>query len=214
MGKKKKPSFLSNMGTVTEYILCFCKSEKDAPPFIYGETTLNKKYPINNAGNGLNILTFPKGSVKFKMKDQRIKPVDMSEGNIKTVLLDEVCILNGVNANDFRLEGEWRYGPEKILELAKTGEEIVISQIPFRPNHIKSGGEPKKMKNLLSISHYEMATYEDATKESIALFGANAFDYPKPEKLIYTLINSVTEEGDIVLDSFLEVPQQLLLHTK
>jgi adenine-specific DNA-methyltransferase len=43
---------------------------------------------------------------------------------------------------------------------------------------------------------------EDATAESIALFGPDAFDYPKPEKLLFTLINSVTSPGDLVLDSF------------
>src|SRR4051812_10022672 len=59
------------------------------------------------------------------------------------------------------------------------------------------------MKNLLSVAHYQMSTYEDATEESIKLFGdAHAFDYPKPEKLIMTLISAVTDEGDWVLDSF------------
>jgi adenine-specific DNA-methyltransferase len=48
-----------------------------------------------------------------------------------------------------------------------------------------------------------MSTYEDATDESRALFGeAAAFDYPKPERLISTLLGAVTSEGDLVLDSF------------
>lgn len=48
-----------------------------------------------------------------------------------------------------------------------------------------------------------MSTYEDATAESRALFGeAAAFDYPKPEKLIRTLLAAVTDQGDLVLDSF------------
>ena len=48
-----------------------------------------------------------------------------------------------------------------------------------------------------------MSTYEDATKESINLFGDNAFDYPKPEMLISVLIQCATSPGDLVLDSFL-----------
>ena len=47
-----------------------------------------------------------------------------------------------------------------------------------------------------------MDTYEDATKESIALFGKDNFDYPKPERLISVLVGAVTQEGDLVLDSF------------
>jgi len=201
--KKKKPSFLSNMGSVTEFVLSYGRNKTKSPNFIFGETTKNKKYPFNNAGNGLNILEFPANSVCFNIQDQIIEPKDMSEGKIITKLLDSVIVKNGRNQNSFKLEGEWRYSQAKLNEIVANGEMIVISKEPFRPNHVKDGGQPKKMKNLLSIAHYEMATYEDSTSESISLFGSNPFDYPKPEKLIQTLISSVTEENDLVLDSFL-----------
>lgn len=200
--KKKKPSFLSNMGSITEYVLAYAKDSRYAPPFIYGETTVGKKYPFNNAGNGLAVLTFPAGYVRFSMPDGKVPPQNMSEGKIITKLLDEVIIENGVNKNEFRLEGEWRYSQAKLDAIVAAGEEIVISKVPFRPNHVKSGGEPKKMKNLISVAHYGMDTYEDATKESIALFGKDNFDYPKPERLISVLVGAVTQEGDLVLDSF------------
>ena len=201
--KKKKPSFLSNMGSITEYVLVYTKDYRYAPPFIYGETTAGKKYPFNNAGNGRAILEFPANSVRFNMPDGHIKPQDMSEGKIITILLDDLYIVDGYNANKFRLEGEWRYSQQKLNTIVDNKEEIVISKIPFRPNHIKEGGEPKKMKNLISVAHYGMDTYEDATKESITLFGENNFDYPKPEKLISVFVGAVTEENDLVLDSFL-----------
>jgi len=38
------------------------------------------------------------------MDDQVIAPMDMSEGNIITKLLDELIIENGKNKNSFRLE--------------------------------------------------------------------------------------------------------------
>ena len=41
--RKKKPSFLSNMGVVTEYILAYAKCKKSSPPFTYGTTTEGKK---------------------------------------------------------------------------------------------------------------------------------------------------------------------------
>lgn len=203
--KKKKPSFLNaNMGGITEYILAYAKDKNYSPPFIGGYTTENKKYPINNAGNSIQILTFPPESVEFNCPDDIVQPQDMSEGNIITELLDTLEILHGRNKNAFRLKGEWRYSQKKLDEIIKNKERIIISKIPFRPNHIKSGNEPKKMKNLLSIAHYNMSTYEDATEESRNLFGdADAFGYPKPEKLIQTLINAVTEPEDLVLDCFL-----------
>jgi adenine-specific DNA-methyltransferase len=202
--KKKKPSFLNaSMGVVTEYILAYAKNRPLSPPFVSGVTTVGKKYPLNNAGNSLGVLTFPAGKVVFKCPDQIFKPQDMSEGNIKTSLLDKLEVKNGRNLNEFRLEGEWRYSQKTLNEILLTNEQIVISKSPFRPNHIKDGGEPKKIKNLLTVAHFGMSTYEDATAESEALFGsANSFDYPKPELLISTLIQTVTKKGDIVLDSF------------
>ncbi len=202
--RKKKPSFLSNIGVVTEYILIYAKRKELLPPLTYGETTKGKKYPFNNAGNGIRDLVFPPKSVIFKMADGIIRAQDMSEGNIITELMNDVIIENGYNKNEFTLRGEWRYSQQKLNDILLKNEEIIISKVPFRPNHIKTGGEPKKMKNLLSVAHYNMATNEDATEESRKLFGmADAFDYPKPEMLISTIIHCCTNEGDVVLDSFL-----------
>lgn len=152
--RKKKPSFLDrNMGIVTEYILSYAKNKRQSPSFIEGLTTKGKKYPINNAGNGLKVLSFPKGSVLFRCPDQIFRPQDMSEGNIKTILLDDLMVVNGKNVDVFRLEGEWRYSQETINQIISKNEQIVISRNPFRPNHIKNGDEPKKIKNLLSRGH-------------------------------------------------------------
>lgn len=201
--KKKKPSFLAKMGSVTEYVLAYAKSKNKAPDFTYGTTTAGKKYPINNAGNGRAILTFPPRSVKFSLDDGIVRAQDMSGGNIKTILLNDVDIQGGTNVNEFSLDGEWRYSQETLLKIIDNGELITISKAPFRPNHIKAGGERKKMSNLLSIDHFQIGTYEDATQETRALFAEDPFAYPKPEKLISILLSAVTTPGDLVLDSFL-----------
>lgn len=202
--KKKKPSFLSNMGSITEYILSYSKNKIFSPSFIFGTTTEGKKTPINNAGNGVKIIKFPPKTVKFNIKDQVVKSQDMSEGNIITKLLNDVTIKNNFNENEIVLEGEWRYSQETINELISNKEEFFISKIPFRPNHIKTGGKPKKMKNLLSVFHYNISTNEDATAESETIFGnKKSFENPKPEMLIKILIEAVSNENDLVLDSFL-----------
>ncbi|MBP7822358.1 MAG: site-specific DNA-methyltransferase [Candidatus Moranbacteria bacterium] len=151
--KKKKPSFLAGIGVITEYVVAFAKNKLNAPIFVYGETTKGKKYPFNNAGNSINILEFPPNSVTFRISDQTIAPQDMSEGRIITELLDALVIDGGKNKDTFRLRGEWRYSQAKLDEIIANGEQIIISKVPFRPNHIKDGGEPKKMHNLLSIAH-------------------------------------------------------------
>ena len=50
----------------------------------------------------------------------------------------------------------------------------------------------------------EVGHNQEAKKEIIALFGGeNAFDTPKPERLMSRIINLATSPGEIVLDSFL-----------
>jgi adenine-specific DNA-methyltransferase len=148
-------------------------------------------------------LHFPANSVEIAMPDQVVRAQTMSEGRIKTTLLDDVTVVARRNANAFRLEGEWRYSQRKLDAILAAGETVRISKIPFRPNHIRIGGEPKKMKNLLSIAHYGLPTYEDAAAESRLLFGKSSFDYPKPEGLIHALISASSAPGDWVLDAFI-----------
>lgn len=203
--KKKKPSFLhANMGTMTEYVLCILRNKNAAFPFSVSQTTAGKKYPLNNAGNARTTLTFPAGSIEFNLPDQVIAPQDMSEGNIHTVLLTETQIENGRNANEFSLEGEWRYSQKTLNEIVESGEKITISKIPFRPNHVKAGGEIKKLHNFIAPSTYGVGTNEDASAEVAALLGTEYFQNPKPVSLIEHLTKAVTYDSRdaTVLDFF------------
>lgn len=49
----------------------------------------------------------------------------------------------------------------------------------------------------------DVGTNKSAGDESVALFGNNPFDYPKPEALISKILELTTKPGDLVLDSFL-----------
>jgi adenine-specific DNA-methyltransferase len=205
--KKKKPSFLHrNVGKVFDYVICYAKNASVTTAFSVETTTLGKKYPFNNAGNGRATLVFPPETVEILMPDQTVTAQDMSGGNIYTVLKKDLIIKNHRNANELVLEGEWRYSQDKVNELIAGQEPIVISKIPFRPNLVKTGGEVKKMKNVLSPTSYSCETNEDATAELEALFGkGNApFDTPKPVGLIKLLIQAITydTQDGIILDFF------------
>ena len=51
--------------------------------------------------------------------------------------------------------------------------------------------------------HEEVGHNDEAKKEIHELFGkANAFDTPKPERLLFRVLQISTSEGDLVLDSF------------
>jgi adenine-specific DNA-methyltransferase len=203
--KKKKPSFLhDNVGSMTEYVVCITRNKSFTFPFSVDTTTAGKKYPINNAGNSLGVLTFPDGSVRFATQTAEYDPQDMSEGNIITRLLDKVTVVGGVNQKTFRLEGEWRYSQAKLDEIVADGDLITISKAPFRPNHVKAGGEVKKMHNLLTPATYGVGTNEDGTAELEQLMGGSYFDNPKPTSLVRVLAQAVTYDDPtaIVLDFF------------
>ncbi len=204
--KKKKPSFLrTNLGSKFEYIICYSKNKFESGAFSVDFTTQGKKYPFNNAGNAAQDLIFPAGSVNFtSMPDGIVEPQDMSEGNIKTILKTQLVIKNGVNANDFILWGEWRYSQKTLKEIIDNKEKITISKIPFRPNHVKSGGEIKKIHDLLTMEHYSVGTNEDATDEQTKLLGTTCFSYAKPLNLIKFLIQAITHSNhhSLILDFF------------
>ena len=203
--KKKKPSFLhQNIGKLTDFILAFNKEKAKSVAYSVETTTEGKLTPLNNAGNPLGVLRFHAGSVEFGCGDGLYRAQDMSNGNIMCRLLDDVIINNGVNINTFRMEGEWRYSQDKLDQVAGSEDKLYISRIPFRPNHIKQGGEAKKMKNILSPNHYDMETNEDGTRQIVNMFGRDVFDNPKPEKLIRYLLKSVTYEfmDAVMLDFF------------
>ena len=126
----------------------------------------------------------------------------MSEGNIKTELLDDVHIRNGTNCNPFRLRGEWRYSQAKLDEFVAAEAEISISKIPFRPNYVNRSGEQKKTANLLSYRINAVPTNEDATEEARRVFGNDVVAYPKPEGLLKYLVGAVSHGDDLVLDFF------------
>ncbi|MHB8636549.1 MAG: site-specific DNA-methyltransferase [Fimbriimonadaceae bacterium] len=203
--KKKKPSFLhDNVGSMTEYIVCITRNKECTFPFSVDVTTAGKKYPLNNAGNSLGILKFPAKSVRFNQRVAIYEPQDMSEGNIVTRLLDRLEVRDGVNVQEFRLEGEWRYSQAKLTKSIAAGDLITISKAPFRPNHVKAGGEVKKMHNLLTPATYGVGTNEDGSSEVESLLGGSYFDNPKPTSLIKILTQAVTYDDPeaIVLDFF------------
>ncbi len=201
--KKKKPSFLNqSMGTVTDYIIAYAKDRPNSPSFTAGTVEEGKKYSFNNAGNSLTVLKFPAKSVTFGLADQIVEAQDMSKGNIKTELLDDVHIQNRTNCNPFRLRGEWRYSQSKLDEFVAAGDNISISKTPFRPNYVNRSGEPKKIANLLSYRVNDVPTNEDATEDARKVFGNNVVSYPKPEGLLKYLIRTISRGDDLVLDFF------------
>jgi adenine-specific DNA-methyltransferase len=99
----------------------------------------------------------------------------------------------------------WRRPPDKMKELEKHGRIWwgVKGDAQF-PSEKKFLTEVKEGVVNQTWWPYEFAgSTRNASAEMKTIYeGKKAFDTPKPEKLIFRILNMATSEGDIVLDSF------------
>ena len=97
----------------------------------------------------------------------------------------------------------WRWGFDKVKR--ESGEIIVLGKNGdyslYKKQRPEIGELPsKKPKSLFYKPQYSSG---NGTNQIKALFGTKAFDYPKPEELLADFLTIATNEGDLVLDSFL-----------
>lgn len=98
----------------------------------------------------------------------------------------------------------WRFTEERMMEeiaagriwLGKDGKGVPRKKTYLKDNN---GIVPWSWWTNKEVGHNQ-----EGKKESNALFGKNnAFDTPKPERLISQIVRIATNEGDLVLDAFL-----------
>ena len=87
-------------------------------------------------------LTFPPKSVKFNINDGIVHKQDMSEGNIKTILLNDFIIDNHYNKEAFTLRGEWRYSQKTLNEIISNGYSV--RKVEELVKALNNGKEEKK----------------------------------------------------------------------
>ena len=204
--KKRKASNLdSHVRVLTEYVLCYAKNYKELPPLsspLDVSTEETKPYPFYNTGNKRKVLVFPKNWVKFTgVADGVIPRGSYPDKKTRVELLDDICVVNGVATNEFRMEGEWRYGQQTLDTFAQNNESVEIKGNKLKPYWINKNERVKKVKTLLN-DDYDIGTNEDAESELFNLFGEKVFDFPKPTSLIKFLISLVPAKDALVLDFF------------
>lgn len=186
-----------------------CKNKSKLQDLTYEYKSDSETYPLYNAGNARAKLVLPPKSLHFiKHKDGVYKPQAFSKKTSNVVLINELIIENQWNKNEVIIEGEWRYSQKTVNEQLNSGDYYIVKSLDFRPRRVfERDVEKKKIHNLISRSHYDMATNEDSSEEHLILFdeavAEDSFDYPKPEKLIQFVLETGSNEGDLVLDSFL-----------
>lgn len=101
------------------------------------------------------------------------------------------------NKNYWRVEESkfWALDADRRIWWGKDGG--AIPQIKRFLSEVADGVTPQTF-----WSHEEVGHTQEAKQESIALFGAEAFATPKPERLLERILYLATRPGDLVLDTF------------
>ena len=97
----------------------------------------------------------------------------------------------------------WGILEPKFLELVAQGKVFFGKNGDSQPGLIRYFSEIDGLVPWTWWPHDEVGHTDESKKEVYALFGKeNAFDTPKPERLLQRIIHIATNPGDLVLDSF------------
>src|SRR5690625_2235439 len=202
--RKKKGAFLSKkMRKMTEYVLCYQKTDNDVV-FVGEKAYSDKKQPIVKRTNSIKTLIFPKNIVQTTLPD----------GNYDKIINDRPTGVSFKNSFEVKngkvitkLVTEARYvWTQQFLnsELALGSEVHLSSQYGF--NVLRHDQKEKtKTPSTMLDNEVQVGTNEDASAEVAKLFKTDVgvmFDYTKPTSLIKYLIEIPDFNDGIILDFF------------
>lgn len=194
------PDSLSNKSrSSVEYIICFEK-RKDASIAYKGKETENGDAPLLNAGNSEHELIFPVGCIKFNIPDG----IYHAGRPDRVELLNDINVLDGVNANDVHLKGEFKWSQKMLDEELYIGTYFIVKTNKFSIRFQRPQGTTMAPEKYIEDQYLSKAigvgTNEDASTH-LKNMGIN-FTNSKPESIVAFFVRAMTEERDIVLDFF------------
>lgn len=191
------PALSKKVRKKLEYILCYGKVLDSSHQFSQGSID-GDDAPLLNKGNGRKTLTFPPGSVRFRIKDGIYRPDDSR----KIQLEQPVKVKDGVNITPLVATGEYKWIQETLDREIEEGTYFLIKSKQFSIRYQRTGKMVHKTPQNLLNGELGAGTNEEAEKELRAL-DLPPFDYPKPTSLYIFLINMINRDKDItVLDFF------------
>lgn len=188
----------------SEYVLCYAKQLSDRllkELLVEYKKEEHEDAPLFNASNPENILTFPKNSVFFKIKDGKYR----KSTNDKYQLMQSVDVVDGRNTHDVVLKFRSRWSQNNVKKELKKGTTFLIKSDGFAIRAIYGDSKtslesPKQIiftnnKNAFyTVSRFgkEVGTSEKGSKQLFDMIGSqNQFEYPKPSSLIEYLVSMI-----------------------
>lgn len=181
-----------------EFVLCYQKSPIPQRTFAQGYVD-GGDAPLLNSGNPRGILSFPVGTVHFNMPDG----IYSNNSAYKIELLNDVEVVDGLNANEFRAVGNFKWSQANLEREVSEGTYFLIKSKQFSPRFQKATKATKVPSNIID-EEVNVGTNEDAQKEMLGFNLSSSFDYAKPSSLIaYLAKMPFWDDKDItVLDFF------------
>lgn len=184
-----------------EYILCYQK-KKDSTKFRGIKKVSKSSDPITKSQNTIKILRFPSGSLTINLPNQIVKAGVYGTEKFPNVLINDLIIENGTNANDVSFENWFIWKQETLDENIAANTTFYLSKqlvILYK----KSDYSPEVPPNFIDMSVI-VNTTEKAGKALDELFdNITVFDYSKPVSLLKYLIGFLNlSSEDIIMDFF------------
>jgi len=202
--RKKKGAFLSKkIRKMTEYILCFQKSESNTV-FIGEQAYTDKQQPIVKRTNSLKELVFPQNIIQTKLEDGFYETIN-SEDPTGVTFKNKFKVENGIVITEIKTEARYVWTQDFLNEEIKNGSQVFLSK-QFGFNVLRHNqAEKTKTPSTLIDKNVEVGTNEDASSEIAKLFDTEVgvmFDYAKPTSLIKYLSKFLTTKSDLIIDFF------------
>ena len=197
--RKKQPSFLSrHIAPVMEYVLIFAKDSNYLGKLSVEKVSDATKKVIN-ISNQESERGFKEG-VEVKGIDNGIIPKGVYTVKTMTVeYLNDVIVENGRTIVPVTVRAKFLNTQEKITEFINNGLLFITAAKGLR--RYVSPEESDKEKSITDLL-LDWGDNQDSEKEQKELFDDKYFDYTKPIQLLYNLVKSCTNDGDIVMDFF------------
>jgi len=202
--RKKKGAFLSRkIRKMTEFILCYQKSENDTV-FIGEQAYSDKLQPIVKRTNSIKELVFPQNLIQTKLEDGFYEMIK-SRNSTGVTFKNNFEVKNGIVITELKTEARYVWSQDFLNEEIKNGTQIFLSK-QFSFNVLRyNQAEKTKTPSTLIDKNVEVGTNEDASNEIAKLFNTEVgviFDYAKPTSLIKFLVRFLPTKSDLILDFF------------
>src|SRR5699024_9241880 len=165
------------------------------------ENTSDETKRVDNASNPISEMFIKKGILyRGNESNTIIKKGKYTNRSMTTEFLDDVHIKEFRVQNDFKVKANFRTTQSEITRFCNEKLLYITNSNSFRRfASEEEKGQPKSITDLL----LDWGQNQDATEELIALFGEKTFSTPKPERLLFNIIKSCTNEADLILDFFM-----------